>query len=96
MEEYMLIALVSCGYWHLTISSFVGMEDSITKETFNWAFNDPKIIRASSTICRLMNDIVSYKVEQERGHVSSAVECYMKQYGVSMQETYYVSTNIGS
>ncbi|PPD71103.1 hypothetical protein GOBAR_DD32021 [Gossypium barbadense] len=50
----MPIALVSCGYWHLTISSFVGMEDSITKETFNWS---------SSTICRLMNDIVSHKVQ---------------------------------
>ncbi|KAG8479380.1 hypothetical protein CXB51_029129 [Gossypium anomalum] len=88
MEEYMPIALVSCGYWVITISSFVGMEESITKETFNWAFNDPKIIRASSIICRLMSDIVGHKVEQERGHVSSAVECYMKQYGVSMQEAY--------
>ncbi|KAB2006097.1 hypothetical protein ES319_D11G318200v1 [Gossypium barbadense] len=88
MEEYIPIALVSCGYWNLTVSSFVGMEDSITKETFNWAFNDPKIVRASCTICRLMSDIVGHKVERERGHVSSAVECYMKQYGVSMQEAY--------
>ncbi|TYG96186.1 hypothetical protein ES288_A11G328500v1 [Gossypium darwinii] len=88
MEEYMPIALVSCGYWLITISSFVGMEESITKETFNWAFNDPKIIRALSIFCRLMNDIVGHKVEQERGHVSSAVECYKKQYGVSMQEAY--------
>ncbi|KAK5786699.1 hypothetical protein PVK06_041342 [Gossypium arboreum] len=61
MEEYMPIALVSCGYLHLTISSFVGMEDNITKETFNWAFNDPKIIRASSSICSLMSDIVGHK-----------------------------------
>ncbi|KAK5786676.1 hypothetical protein PVK06_041316 [Gossypium arboreum] len=61
MEEYMPIALVSCGYWNLTMSSFVGMEDSITKEAFNWAFNDPKIVRASSTICRLMSDIVGHK-----------------------------------
>ncbi|KAG4177238.1 hypothetical protein ERO13_A11G285700v2 [Gossypium hirsutum] len=88
MEEYMPIALLSCGYWNLTMSSFVGMEDSITKETFNWAFNDPKIVRASSTICRLMSDIVDHKVERERGHVSSAAECYMEQYGVSMQEAY--------
>ncbi|TYG47427.1 hypothetical protein ES288_D11G337400v1 [Gossypium darwinii] len=35
MEKYMPIALVSCGYWNLMMSSFVGMEDSITKETFN-------------------------------------------------------------
>ncbi|PPS18980.1 hypothetical protein GOBAR_AA01626 [Gossypium barbadense] len=74
MEEYMPIALVSCGYPLLTIASF--------------AFNDPKICRASNTICRLMRDIVSHKFEQERGHVSSAVECYMKQHGVSMQEAY--------
>ncbi|KAA3472893.1 (+)-delta-cadinene synthase isozyme A-like [Gossypium australe] len=88
MEEYMPIALLSCGYLQLAIASFVGMEDSITKETFNRAVNEPKIIRASNIICRLMSDIVGHKVEQERGHVSSAVECYMKQYGVSMQEAY--------
>ncbi|KAL1074939.1 hypothetical protein V6Z11_D11G324400 [Gossypium hirsutum] len=88
MEEYMPIALVSCGYRLLTIASCVGMDDSITEETFIWAFNDPKICRASNTICRLMSDIVSHKFEQERGHVSSAVECYMKQHGVSMQEAY--------
>ncbi|GMI65485.1 terpene synthase 21 [Hibiscus trionum] len=88
MEEYMPIALISCGYPNVTIASFVGMDDSITKETFIWAFNDPKILRASDTICRLMSDIVSHKFEQERGHVSSAVECYMKQYGASMQAAY--------
>ncbi|TYG47415.1 hypothetical protein ES288_D11G336600v1 [Gossypium darwinii] len=88
MEEYMPIALVSCGYLLLTIASCVGMDDSITKETFIWAFNDPKICRASNTIFRLMSDIVNHKFEQERGHVSSAVECYMKQHGVSMQEAY--------
>ncbi|MBA0618846.1 hypothetical protein Godav_028132 [Gossypium davidsonii] len=87
-EEYMPIALLSCGYLQLAIASFVGMEDGITKETFNWAANEPKIIRASNIICRLMSDIAGHKVEQERGHVSSAVECYMKQYGVSMQEAY--------
>ncbi|MBA0687265.1 hypothetical protein Goari_014815 [Gossypium aridum] len=65
----------------LAIASFVGMEDGITKETFNWAVNEPKIIRASNIICRLMSDIAGHKVEQERGHVSSAVECYLKQYG---------------
>ncbi|GMI65481.1 terpene synthase 21 [Hibiscus trionum] len=88
MEEYMPIALMSCGYPCLTIASFVGMEGDITKETLIWAFNDPKILRAASTICRLMDDVVGHEFEQERGHVSSAVECYMKQYGTSMQAAY--------
>ncbi|KAG8479382.1 hypothetical protein CXB51_029133 [Gossypium anomalum] len=34
------------------------------------------------------NLTISCFAEQEREHVSSAVECYMKQYGVSMQEAY--------
>ncbi|KAL4353535.1 hypothetical protein GQ457_06G021630 [Hibiscus cannabinus] len=88
MEEYMPIALMSCGYLNLTIACCVGLDDSITKETFIWALNDPKILRASSTISRLMSDIVTHKFEQERGHVSSAVECYMKQHGTSLQATY--------
>ncbi|XP_021297437.1 (+)-delta-cadinene synthase isozyme A-like [Herrania umbratica] len=88
MEEYMAVASVTCGCHMLTITSFVGMEDAITKETFIWAYNYPKILRASTIISRLMNDIVSHKFEQERGHVVSAVECYMKQYGVSEQGAY--------
>ncbi|KAL4352377.1 hypothetical protein GQ457_06G022290 [Hibiscus cannabinus] len=88
MEEYMSIALMSSAYPNLTIASLVGMEDNITKDTFVWAFNVPKILKASSTICRLMDDVVSHEFEHERGHVSSAVECYMNQYETSMQATY--------
>ncbi|KAK9041685.1 hypothetical protein V6N11_016775 [Hibiscus sabdariffa] len=88
MEEYMSIALMSSAYPNLTIASLVGMEDNITKDTFIWTFNVPKMLKASSTICRLMDDVVTHRFEQERGHVSSAVECYMKQYGTSMQVAY--------
>ncbi|XVF77673.1 hypothetical protein PTKIN_Ptkin14bG0066000 [Pterospermum kingtungense] len=76
-------ALVSSTYPMLTITSFVGMEDTITKETFIWAFNDPKILRASPFLSRLMNDIVSHKFEQEREHVASSIECYMKHHRAS-------------
>ncbi|KAK8589192.1 hypothetical protein V6N12_023595 [Hibiscus sabdariffa] len=43
MEEYMSIALMSSAYPNLTIASLVGMEDNITKDTFIWAFNVPKM-----------------------------------------------------
>ncbi|KAE8734922.1 putative pentatricopeptide repeat-containing protein [Hibiscus syriacus] len=64
----------------------VAHTNDVTEETFNWASNNPKIIRVSSMIARLMDDIVSRKFEQERGHVASAVECYMKQHGVSEEK----------
>ncbi|KAJ9671616.1 hypothetical protein PVL29_025363 [Vitis rotundifolia] len=86
IEEYMTNALVSCGYSLLTTTSFVGMGDIATKKAFGWVFSDPKMIRASNVICRLMNDIVNHESEQKRGYVVSGVQCYMKQYGVTEQE----------
>ncbi|XVE80270.1 hypothetical protein DITRI_Ditri14bG0126600 [Diplodiscus trichospermus] len=89
LEEYMSVALVSSAYHTLAILSFVGMEDTITEDTFIWAFNDPKILRASTIISRLMDDVVCHKFEQQRRHIPSAVQCYMKQYGVSEEESCY-------
>ncbi|RVW82879.1 Valencene synthase [Vitis vinifera] len=62
MEEYMRIALVTSGYHMLTTMSFIGMGEIVTKEAFDWVISDPKIITASAVICRLMDDISSYKV----------------------------------
>ena len=42
--------------------SFLGMGDIITKEAFDWTFSNPKIIIASSVIGRLMDDMESHKV----------------------------------
>ncbi|XP_043700443.1 (-)-germacrene D synthase-like [Telopea speciosissima] len=89
-EEYMGIALTSSGYPMLTVTSFVligGMADIIvTKEALDWVIDDPKLVRVSALISRLMDDIVSHMMEQERGHVCSSVECYMKQHGVTEQK----------
>ena len=62
IEAYMSIALVSTGYSMITIMSYIGMGEVVTKKAFDWAINDPKIIRASTVICRLMDDISSHKV----------------------------------
>ncbi|KAJ6339699.1 hypothetical protein OIU77_007609 [Salix suchowensis] len=88
MEEYMQVALVTSGYSMLTTVSFIGMGDTVTKQAFDWVFSRPKMIRASETIGRLMDDVKSHKFEQERGHAASGVECYMRQYGLSEQEVY--------
>ncbi|KAK3021982.1 hypothetical protein RJ639_045677 [Escallonia herrerae] len=88
IEEYMQVALLSTTYELLATTSFLGMGDLATKGSFDWVTNDPLIVRASSVICRLMDDIVGHEFEQERGHVASAVECYMKRHGCSKEETY--------
>ncbi|RDY09551.1 (-)-germacrene D synthase, partial [Mucuna pruriens] len=50
-----------------------------------WATSDPIIVAASTIICRLMDDIVGDEFEQERTHVVSSIECYMKQHKTSRQ-----------
>ncbi|KAI6670486.1 hypothetical protein NL676_005371 [Syzygium grande] len=86
MDEYMSIAEVTSGYHLLAITSFVGMQDMVTKDNLDWLFNDPKILKASTVICRLMDYLATHKFEQGREHADSAMQCYMKQYGVMEQE----------
>ncbi|KAK9265812.1 hypothetical protein L1049_017788 [Liquidambar formosana] len=85
-EEYMHVALVTSAYYMLATASFVGMGDIATKETFEWLFNEPAIAKASTIIGRLMDDLVGHQFEQQREHVASAIQCYMKQHGVSELE----------
>ncbi|TYH21270.1 hypothetical protein ES288_A04G030200v1 [Gossypium darwinii] len=61
-EEFKANALPTCGYAMLAITSFVGMGDIVTPETFKWAASDPKIIQASTIICRFMDDVAEHKV----------------------------------
>ncbi|KAG6689498.1 hypothetical protein I3842_11G178400 [Carya illinoinensis] len=86
MDEYMPLALVTSAYSMLATTSLVGMGELVTKDSFEWLFSDPKMVTASAVVCRLMDDIVSHKFEQKRGHVASAVECYMTQHGVTEEE----------
>ncbi|EXB50920.1 (-)-germacrene D synthase [Morus notabilis] len=86
MEEYMPLARVTSAYAMLATTSFVGMGDIVTKDSFEWLFSNPKLVSASEVVCRLMDDIVSHMFEQKRGHVASAVECYMKQHDATEEE----------
>lgn len=85
-DEYMGVCLESCCYSLLTTTSILGMGEVATKKAFDWVSNGPKIVKFSSIICRLMDDLVDYKHVQERGDLASSVECYMKQHGVLEKE----------
>ncbi|CAL1352341.1 unnamed protein product [Linum trigynum] len=82
IEEYRRLGIYSCTYPLLSYSALAGMGDKGPKEAFDWLLADPKILVAVADLCRLMDDIVSHEFEQKRGHVCSAVECYMQQHQV--------------
>ncbi|MCE5166207.1 (E,E)-germacrene B synthase, partial [Datura stramonium] len=60
-EEHMENALVSCGCLMAATTSLAGVEEFISKETFEWLMNEPLIVRASSIICRAMDDIIGHE-----------------------------------
>ncbi|PIN14350.1 (-)-germacrene D synthase [Handroanthus impetiginosus] len=84
MEEYMKVTLISGAYMMLATTSLVGMESLVTKETFEWVSNEPLIVRASSVICRLMDDMVGYGIESK----FTAVECYMNENDALKEEAF--------
>ncbi|KAG9442845.1 hypothetical protein H6P81_018699 [Aristolochia fimbriata] len=87
VEEHLGASLVTAGYSLLPITSLLGMEDNIvTREALEWLRNMPRFMKASATISRIRDDIATHKFEQERDHVASTVECYMKENGVSEEE----------
>ncbi|CAI9756932.1 unnamed protein product [Fraxinus pennsylvanica] len=67
-------------------TSLVGMGDLATEEAFDWISSEPLIVRATSTICRLMDDMVGQGFEQK----ISVVECYINEKGVSEEEAFAV------
>ncbi|MED6132948.1 hypothetical protein PIB30_023665 [Stylosanthes scabra] len=86
-KEYLHTCSISTTYPLLITTSYIGMGEMATEDIFKWVTNEPnKIVKASSIICRLMDDIVSNELEQKRGHVASYLECYMKEYDVSREE----------
>ncbi|KAF7123140.1 hypothetical protein RHSIM_Rhsim12G0120300 [Rhododendron simsii] len=86
MEEHLANALVTVTSPLLTTAAFVGMGEIATPEAFQWLQSQPRILMACSTIFRVINDIQSCKTEDERSHVTTGVDCYMKQYAVSRAE----------
>ncbi|CAI9088756.1 OLC1v1023179C3 [Oldenlandia corymbosa var. corymbosa] len=85
-DEYMKLALVTSTYPMIVTCSTVSMWGIVRENALDWVTKNPLILRVSSAIGRLMNDIVSFEAEQERGELASAVQCYMMQYGVSKEE----------
>ncbi|MED6120577.1 hypothetical protein PIB30_022094, partial [Stylosanthes scabra] len=86
MAEYIQTTTVSSAYPLLITVSYIGMGDMATEDVFKWVTNKPKIVTASTIICRVMDDIVSNEFEQKREHIVSILECYMRECNVSKEE----------
>ncbi|MFS7953441.1 putative (-)-beta-caryophyllene synthase [Helianthus anomalus] len=92
-QEHIAVSYVTSGFGMLLATSFVGMGDMVTDESFEWALSKPPIVKASCVMARLMNDFYSQKEEEDRMHVASNVVSYMKQYDVTKEHAHNVYTD---
>ncbi|KAK9285014.1 hypothetical protein L1049_024196 [Liquidambar formosana] len=83
LEEYLENALVSIGGALVLLSIYFLTTDEITKEALDYIDKLPSIMRCSSMVIRLANDLGTSWDELARGDNLKAVQCYMNETGAS-------------
>uniref|UniRef100_A0A6I9QJY5 Terpene synthase 10 n=1 Tax=Elaeis guineensis var. tenera TaxID=51953 RepID=A0A6I9QJY5_ELAGV len=82
-KEYLDNAWISSSCPVLLTHAYFCVSTEITKEGLECTMSYPDIVQYTSKIFRLCNDLAGSKKELERGDVSSAIQCYMHDEGVS-------------
>ncbi|KAG9454183.1 hypothetical protein H6P81_007087 [Aristolochia fimbriata] len=88
-EEYKRVSLVTSAYHASFLLTMVYMKEA-SIDVIEWWNSMPRIIMAATEIGRFIDDPVTNKFEQERGHVVSGIECFMEEKGMTRQEVQYL------
>ncbi|CAF2025832.1 unnamed protein product [Brassica napus] len=87
-EDYMEVGEVEITMYATMAGTLMGMGHIATKETYEWLRSRPKVIQSLSINGRPMNDMAGFEDDMSRGYVTTGVNCYMKQYGVTKGEAF--------
>ncbi|CAH8346016.1 unnamed protein product [Eruca vesicaria subsp. sativa] len=87
-EDYMVVGEVEVSLYASIAATLMGMGHIASEEAYEWLKSRPKLIQAISINGRLMNDMTGFEDDMNRGYVTTGVNCYMKQYGVTKAETF--------
>nr|UNA06917.1 terpene synthase 2 [Jasminum sambac] len=86
LEEYMNNAWISISAPLILVHGFFSVPNRIDKETLGYMENYHGVIRWSSIIFRLANDLATSSDELKRGDIPKSIQCYMNETGVSEDE----------
>ncbi|KAL0435391.1 UNVERIFIED_CONTAM: Gamma-cadinene synthase [Sesamum radiatum] len=75
----------SCIY--VMFTALIPGVQSASEETIDWLMSEPKILIATAKMGRYVEDLGTHERENKEGQMLTAVDCYMKQHGVSKEET---------
>nr|AQT33224.1 chloroplast sabinene synthase [Murraya koenigii] len=85
-QEYMENAWISITAPLMLIHAYAFTANPITKEALEFLQDSPNIIRFSSMIVRLADDLGTSSDELKRGDVPKSIQCYMHETGISEDE----------
>ncbi|VVB12220.1 unnamed protein product [Arabis nemorensis] len=86
-EDYMEVGEVEFGVYMVMAGTLMRMEHA-TEESYEWLKSRPKLIQSIAINARLMNDMTGFEDDMSRGYVTTGMNCYMKQYGVTKSEAF--------
>ncbi|GAY68626.1 hypothetical protein CUMW_265570 [Citrus unshiu] len=86
LQEYMENAWISISAPVILVHAYTYTANPITKEGLEFVKDYPNIIRWSSIILRLADDLGTSSDELKRGDVHKSIQCYMHEAGVSERE----------
>ncbi|EYU43029.1 hypothetical protein MIMGU_mgv1a004446mg [Erythranthe guttata] len=86
-EDYSVNTVITSCLYVFCSWMMPGMRHVSSKETVDWLMSDPKIIAASAKVCRFLDDLGSYQRERKEGRMLTGVDFYMKEHGISVEET---------
>lgn len=60
----------------------------LPQETFSWVSQYPQIVQSGATLVRLVDDVSTHEEEKRRGQLTTPIDCYMKDLGVTKEEAF--------
>ncbi|KAL4595817.1 hypothetical protein ACB092_12G119100 [Castanea dentata] len=86
LQEYIENAWISISAPTILVHAYFFVTNPITKEALDCLEEYPNIIRWSSMILRLADDLGTSTDELKRGDVPKSIQCYMNETGASEEE----------
>ncbi|KAG5383408.1 hypothetical protein IGI04_034878 [Brassica rapa subsp. trilocularis] len=85
-DEYVEAGGAEIGSYATMAWSIMGLGKISKKEDFDWLLSRPKYVRYLASKARLMDDIMDFEEDMNKGYTANALNYYMKQHGVTKEE----------
>nr|QNC49796.1 terpene synthase 8a [Leucophyllum frutescens] len=86
LEEYLKNGWTSAGGPMFFYHVYFLLQNSVKKEAIRGLYEYHNVLRLSSVVMRLTNDLGTHKPETERGDTPKAMQCYMNDTGASEEK----------